>query len=492
MFGSQHFAPATFIAPSWYDRDAVAYYNYVLSNGGIFEVTLSELNAAIIDLKQIKPRNEIAAAMDLKYLGIKTGNGTGTTADRALQRIFYFGEVFGYLEQNTASAQALLLRWNSQDGNFGFIPGVVQNFISTPNAAANQITGDIDIKAKLNLVDWTPPLQGIIAAKRDLASGAVNTSYSFVINTDGTLNLRASLTGGLVAGQIANSTAAVPFANNTIGYVRVTRQASSGDVNFYTSSDGVTWDALGTTQSTTAGNMFNSTEILTLGNYPTASSVPLNGNIYWCSLSNVIGGAATVYFDANDYDISGSQNSLVSSATGETWTVNRGPSTTGYKSQIVYKTTSQGDGIDDVLTAALATPIVNTQYVICDQVSWKLYGTVTFSGGVQIFQTGATPSMVSTSGGGAISFTGESLQRLSSYVVVNNGASPNSYTYYNNGGKTTGNGAIATGAAIQVFSDNTNYGNYVFNTWIIAKSADSDVTVTAMYNLTRSWNGNPA
>ncbi|HYH48309.1 MAG TPA: hypothetical protein VEG38_02060, partial [Acidimicrobiia bacterium] len=55
------------------------------------------------------------------------------------------------------------------------LPGANGNYASTPDSAGNSITGDIDIRAKLSMADWTPTAQVVVVAK----AGSTGTrSYS--------------------------------------------------------------------------------------------------------------------------------------------------------------------------------------------------------------------------------------------------------------------------------------------------------------------------
>ena len=63
-----------------------------------------------------------------------------------------------------------------------YLPGIGANYASTPNATPLQITGDIDVRVKVALDDWTPAVSNTLIAKMS----ANNTrSFTFIVGTDG-------------------------------------------------------------------------------------------------------------------------------------------------------------------------------------------------------------------------------------------------------------------------------------------------------------------
>jgi hypothetical protein len=98
----------------------------------------------------------------------------------------------------------------------------------------------------------------------------------------------------------SNSSVAVPFSAGQAGWVRVTRNATTGAVTYYTAADSSSepgsWTQLGTTQSTAASNIYNSNSQLEIGTQLNGTQ-PLTGTIYQVILRDVIGG--TPVFNAN-------------------------------------------------------------------------------------------------------------------------------------------------------------------------------------------------
>jgi hypothetical protein len=151
-------------------------------------------------------------------------------------------------------------------GTYLYLPGITGNWASTPDAAVLDITGDIDIRCKVALDDWTPiTVQRSLVSKR---ASAPNISYSFDVATTGELLLNWSTDGTAV--NVATSSVTTGIADGAVKWVRVTLDvdngASGNDVKFYLSDDGTNWTQLGTT-ITTAGttSIFNSNSAVGVG-----------------------------------------------------------------------------------------------------------------------------------------------------------------------------------------------------------------------------------
>ncbi len=210
-----------------------------------------------------------------------------------------------------------------------YLPGVAGNYASTPDSAANSITGDIDIRARVAPADWTPAAAQAIVGK-DSGATTANRSYLFYLNTDGTLHLLWS-TNGQDAGSFDKaSTVATGFTDGDSRWVRavldVNNGAAGNDVKFYTAADSATeptsWTQLGTTV-TTAGNtsIFDGNGVLDIGARTSSGTLQFSGKIYRASIYSTIGGTTPVV-DFNASDATDGAASFVSQTTGETWTIN--------------------------------------------------------------------------------------------------------------------------------------------------------------------------
>src|SRR5689334_13157847 len=136
------------------------------------------------------------------------------------------------------------------------LPGVAGNNASTPDSAAASVTGNIELMAQVLLTDWTPAAASYLLAKDD---GAANRDYALFVDTAGKLNFQYTTDGTTTAGRLATSTAAVSFADATAGFVKATYNTGTGVVQFFTSTDGVTFAQLGTNVTLTSGTIHNGT-----------------------------------------------------------------------------------------------------------------------------------------------------------------------------------------------------------------------------------------
>jgi hypothetical protein len=144
---------------------------------------------------------------------------------------------------------------------FGYqrLPGVASNNATAPDSVALSVTGNIDIRCKVALDDWTPATEQALLSKW-------NTKFSFTLHvkTDGKLILYVSADGTTVASS-GTSSATTGITDGAVKWVRVTRNATTGDHLFYLSDDGTAWTQLGTTVTTTASAIYDSLVSLELG-----------------------------------------------------------------------------------------------------------------------------------------------------------------------------------------------------------------------------------
>ena len=267
------------------------------------------------------------------------------------------------LYMGTAASQPTYLPW--EGSNYGYLNGVAGNKFTTPSVAALDIVGDITMVAQLTPGSWDQ--DSYLVSKRNTST---NIAYSFVTNTNGTggIGARFSSDGLSNAGETVSSTAAVPFSAGSSGWVAVTR--SGADVKFWTSTDGVAWTQLGTTLTLSfSGDIFVSTSVLTVGSN-TANQAPLSANVISAGVYNGIptafggaGGTLVASFAASDYPSTGG-STFVSSATGETWTINGG-------AKIVTRTGLYFDGSNNYMkTAPFALSQPENVYAVLEKLTW--------------------------------------------------------------------------------------------------------------------------
>lgn len=185
---------------------------------------------------------------------------------------------------------------------------------STPDSAAASVTGDIDLRCEAACDDWNAPGRNTFIAKY----GSGGNSYG--LTTNGSNFLVTVVVGGVDQ----NYQLAIPasFIDGQRRWIRATVDLNNGAnsvATFYESADGVSWTQIG---SPITGAIHAS---ITDGGAPvTVGALASNalitaGKIYSAEVRNGIDGPIAVSFNAAD-GRSGA-TSVVSSETGETWSV---------------------------------------------------------------------------------------------------------------------------------------------------------------------------
>ena len=195
------------------------------------------------------------------------------------------------------------------------LTGNVGDYASTPDSLVISITGDIDFRCNVALNDWTPAANGGIARHWN-ATGS-QRAWDFRVNTAGTLTMVSTADG--TTQRVATSTSATGFTDGTAHWLRFTREASTGNVQFYTADDNVNWAQLGSNVSTTAGSIFNSDQPLIMGVSGSGGDFQMIGNMYYSELRDGINGTIVAQFNSND--AVATDTSFISELTGETWTL---------------------------------------------------------------------------------------------------------------------------------------------------------------------------
>lgn len=186
---------------------------------------------------------------------------------------------------------------------FLVLTGADGDSATTPDASALDIGPDYDLRVDLALDDWTPASEQAILAK--FLSSGDERSYRLSVATDGKLKLLSSFDGTVGNLWSFTSSAATGFTNGTQHWVRVTYDNDAGpgvNVDFYTSSDGSSWDALGTTQTLGFGSTVHAgTALVVVGGDEAGTSNLAAGQFYHALILDGIAG--TVVFDADFTDL---------------------------------------------------------------------------------------------------------------------------------------------------------------------------------------------
>lgn len=171
------------------------------------------------------------------------------------------------------------------------LPGSAGNYCSTPDHADFDITGDIDIRARVLLNDWTPGAASAIAAKY---GNAGNRTFRFQVSTAGKLQLIVSPDGTALT--TVESSLATGISDGAAAWVRVTWRASDGRVQFFTHADqhdppsAGAYSQLGTDQTAAIGTLKNSSAVFEVGSIAAGSSLVMTGKLYYIQVYNGIDG----------------------------------------------------------------------------------------------------------------------------------------------------------------------------------------------------------
>ena len=220
--------------------------------------------------------------------------------------------------------------------NYVYLPGVAANIMSTPDATALNITGDIDLRAYIALDDWTPAAGTNVLISKFDNNTVAQRAYELRISDTGALVIGFAVQGGSDNVGIT-STVNPTVADGQALWVRATLDVNNGasgyDVKFYTSENGTTWTQLGTTV-TTAGaiTIRDSTgEGVVLGRRSTGAFGIATGKFYRAQILNGIDGTTVLDIDTSVITSGGA--TTFTALTGQTVTIER--STSGRKTVAV-------------------------------------------------------------------------------------------------------------------------------------------------------------
>jgi hypothetical protein len=252
-------------------------------------------------------------------------SGTGQTA----RNLGFGGSALDAQYGSSASADTndpLLLEHTGT--NYLYTPDSANNFASTPDAAALDITGAVDLRGRFRRTTGTS--DGYLLIK---GSTYATLSYGVLITSAGNLAIYTKDFAGNARDY--TSTATVPYNATDAFWWRVACDPVAATVTFYTAADQATpptsWTPLG---AVVPGTWTGSA--LQANNETLVVNFLVDGEVYYAQVLDGIGG--TVVFDANFTTgiTSGGQTSFTeSSSNAATVTISR--STSGRKSVAVVR-----------------------------------------------------------------------------------------------------------------------------------------------------------
>lgn len=475
--------PFSFIG-SGVDAQALASYNSLIAAGYTVPQGLAGINSAFRIIKTIYGTSDITTAVSYfadPSLAYQSGAGSGTTLGQAIRTLPNLVDNTRATDavQTTAASQPLLLV--HEGANYWQGVGVAGNFVSTPSAGVNQITGDIEITCDIRFENL-----GTTYFLCSKIAGPSNFAYEFTRDSSNRLVFSFSTTG---SNQIdVQSTVVQPFGIGVRGFIRVNRNAANGNVAFSTSTDGITYNQLGSVVTSTAGAIFAGTRTLGIG-ASSAGSGAILGKIYRVTISNSIGGAPVVDFNPSQYNASVSQTQWTSS-TGEIWSINTDTAATGYKGVLVNRTILQGDGVDDRMSTSLASYQYITRYASALQYTMAsgarmLAGT----GSGHLLYNFVNPN-IRAFNGVDLDFNNETINRLQLFTANYN--SLTSTGLLNNANTASGDTGTNSSTVLSILSNSSSaqFANAGITTILQARQVDNTAQNTAMYNYIRSINNN--
>lgn len=211
------------------------------------------------------------------------------------------------------------------------LPGTSGNYVSTPDTAATSVTGDIDIRLKVSMDDWTP---GAIVTFLGKYGASGSRSYMLTMEASNVFAFRWSVAGSTAITK--NATTGPGFSDGTVHWIRVTLDVDNGssqnEVKFYTSNDttndpaAVSWSQLGSTV-TTAGttSIADLTTQVEIGSIVSGTQQILAGQVWVAEIRNGIAGTVVAKFDATVVTKLGTRDPstvAVIGTAGGNWTVN--------------------------------------------------------------------------------------------------------------------------------------------------------------------------
>lgn len=205
------------------------------------------------------------------------------------------------------------------------LPGTTGNYASVPDSAALSITGDIDIRVRVSLVDWTPTSPNTLISKWVATSN--QRSFNVYVNSAGRIGFQTSSLGTAAATVDSFSSAGHGIPDGELRWVRVTWRQSDGRTQFFTSINGTAWTQIGTDVTNAGASMFDSTAPLEVGAQAGGTIQYTSGQIYQAQIrNNILDNGTGIVFNVNfeAVTITGTRtpNTVTESANGATVTIN--------------------------------------------------------------------------------------------------------------------------------------------------------------------------
>jgi hypothetical protein len=167
--------------------------------------------------------------------------------------------------------------------------GVNGDVATTPHSPDLDVTGDLELVARIAPTVVAPPATARIISKR----------YTTGVSANYALFLSAAAQPNLDLGALGTVNASAAIAAGFLGWLKATRRASDGRVQFWTAPDSeqeptTGWVQLGTDRASTAGALTANTDALTVGGIG-VQATPFSGTIYRAIVRRGIGSTVAVF-----------------------------------------------------------------------------------------------------------------------------------------------------------------------------------------------------
>ena len=215
---------------------------------------------------------------------------------------------------------------NSNNGNERYLSlaGSVGQYATTPDSAANRLTGNLTIETKVAMANWTPITQQFLVSK------IANTNKSYGLGLDSNngklLFIRSTDGESAVTGYL--SSVPTGFAANSAHWLRVVFTLDNGTnsvATFSTSEDGTNWTQLGTpSASSDRTPTYAGTTAIELGGRTSGTGLNPDAKIYSATIRDAAN-AVVNNFRPGDSSFGAQSWGSTSSPQGEMWSVVRGP-----------------------------------------------------------------------------------------------------------------------------------------------------------------------
>lgn len=225
------------------------------------------------------------------------------------------GPYYGFIGRNTPIRVSI-------DGGLPYLnlTGAASSRATTPDNAALDVTGDLDVRVEMFLLDWNVTAQTEVIGKY-LTTGN-QRSWRFFLDTGGYPTLTWSNDGSTL--HTSTSTSALATNGRNRMAIRFTIDVNDGSgnnvVKFYTADTlGGTYTQLGSTVTTVGTtSIFSSTATLDIGDINNSTLTPMTGRVYKAQMRNGIAGSVVANPDFTAQTVGAT--SFADSA-GRTWSV---------------------------------------------------------------------------------------------------------------------------------------------------------------------------